>query len=179
MHESRPDRRRRGCWARYDERERWRVGGENGWCHAGFTNNLLEVCVHRFVTYPFLSVLTLLSIDGAALFYTTPQPSTLSLLRQYVLHFLFMPPPPPPDSPPLKYPFPFAHRPNTLDRDKIMAPAGWDTWGKIAVLRDGFDAAKWGEAWEKDLDADAGATVPGGAKDMFKSLVGEDRGSKV
>lgn len=60
-----------------------------------------------------------------------------------------------------------------------MAPAGWDTWGKIAVLRDGFDAAKWGEAWERDLDADAGATVPGGAKDMFKSLVGEDRGSKV
>lgn len=60
-----------------------------------------------------------------------------------------------------------------------MAPAGWDTWGKIAILRDGFDASKWGEAWEKDLDAGPDTTVPGGAKDMFKALVGEDRGSKV
>lgn len=60
-----------------------------------------------------------------------------------------------------------------------MAPAGWDTWGKIAILRDGFDANKWGEAWERDLDADSDTTAPGGAKDMFKALVGEDRGSKV
>lgn len=119
-------------------------------------------------------------VDGAALFYTTPQPSTLSILRQYVLHFLFAPPPPPADLPPLKYPFSFPHRPNTLDRDRIIAPAGWDSWGKIGVLRDGFDAAKWGEAWERDIDAPSGTlSVPGGARDMFKGLVGEDRGAKV
>lgn len=118
--------------------------------------------------------------DGAALFYTTPQPATLAVLRQYVLHFLFTPPPPVADSPPHKYPFPFSHRPNTLDRDRIIAPAGWDSWGKIAVLRDGFDAEKWGEAWEKDLDHDTGGgrastTVGGGAREMYKSLIGDVR----
>lgn len=88
--------------------------------------------------------------------------------------------PPPSDSPPPKYPFPFSHRPNTLDRDRIIAPAGWDSWGKIAILRDGFDAAKWGDSWEKDLDAPEGAPiVSGGAKELFRSLVGEDRGTKV
>lgn len=120
-----------------------------------------------------------ITVDGAALFYTTPQPATLATLRQYTLHLLFAPGPHPADSPPLKYPFPFAYRPNTLDRDRIVVPAGWDSWGKIAVLRDGFDAAKWGEAWEKDLDADKGVLATGGARQMFKALVGEDRGSKV
>jgi len=128
----------------------------------------------------FLIKHSLSFLDGAALFYTTPQPATLSILRQYVLHVLFMPPPPPPDSPPPKYAFPFLHRPNTLDRDRIIAPAGWDSWGKIAILRDGFDAAKWGDAWEKGLDALAEIpNVSGGAKELFKTLVGEDRGTKV
>ncbi len=54
--------------------------------------------------------------------------------------------------------FPFAHKPNTLDRDRIVVPAGWDSWGKIGVLRDGFDAKMWGEAWERDLEAEEGQT---------------------
>ena len=53
---------------------------------------------------------------------------------------------------PPRNPFPFQHKPNALDRDKIVIPAGWDSWGKIAVLREGFDAKLWGEAWENDLD---------------------------
>ncbi|KAF9516836.1 hypothetical protein BS47DRAFT_608424 [Hydnum rufescens UP504] len=114
---------------------------------------------------------------GAALFYTTPQPATLSYLRQYVLHFLFMPPPPPPDFTPLKYPFPFTHRPNILDRDRIMVPAGWDSWSKIAILRDGFEASRWAEAWEKDIE---NKNAPaGGARDLFRSLVGHQQGPKV
>ena len=31
-------------------------------------------------------------------------------------------------------PFPFMHKPNTLDRDRIVVPAGWDSWGKIVVI---------------------------------------------
>ena len=49
---------------------------------------------------------------------------------------------------PHKNPFPFNTRPNTLDRDRIVVPAGWDSWGKIGVLRDGFDAQRRGEAKE-------------------------------
>ncbi len=36
--------------------------------------------------------------DGASLFYTTPQPTTLNVLRQYALHALFVPPAPAPDA---------------------------------------------------------------------------------
>ena len=100
-------------------------------------------------------------VDGAALFYTTPVPANLQVLRQYVLHLLFMPPAPSPGmvtstevQAPVRKIFPFSHKPNTLDRDRIVVPAGWDSWGKIAVLRDGFDAKMWGEAWERDLEAD-------------------------
>ncbi|TCD69233.1 hypothetical protein EIP91_008336 [Steccherinum ochraceum] len=114
---------------------------------------------------------------GAGLFYTTPLPHTLQVLRQYALHMLFMPPAPSPamagsEAPaPTRNPFPFLHKPNTLDRDRIVIPSGWDSWGKISVLRDGFDAKAWGEAWERDLEQTENepAEEPG-AKKMFASL---------
>jgi len=120
---------------------------------------------------------------GAALSYTTQQPRTLSILRQYALHLLLTPSTPSPvigstEPPaPSRNPFPFLHRPNTLDRDRVLVPTGWDSWGKIAVLRDGFDAKVWGEAWERDLDPD---TSDGGigAKEMFLTLVGADESVK-
>jgi len=121
--------------------------------------------------------------DGASLFYTTPSPATLQVLRQYALHLLFMPQAPlsttastseTPAS--VRNPFPFQHKPNTLDRDHIVVPAGWDSWGKITVLRDGFDAKLWGEAWVQDLEAednDEGS----GAKGLYATLV-PDQGPK-
>jgi dynein light intermediate chain 1, cytosolic len=126
------------------------------------------------------------SKDGAGLFYTTPQPTTLQVLRQYTLHLLFVAPAPPPgistgtEAPtPARNPFPFQHRTNTLDRDRIVVPAGWDSWGKIAVLRDGFDAKAWGDAWERDIDKDSSDTMgESGAKALYTSLV-PDQGVKV
>jgi dynein light intermediate chain 1 len=53
----------------------------------------------------------------------------------------------------MRNPFPFVHKSNTLDCDRIIVPAGWDSWGQIAVLRDGN---AWGEAWERDLSSDPG-----------------------
>ena len=80
---------------------------------------------------------------------------------------------------PPRNPFPFQHRTNTLDRDRIVVPAGWDSWGKIAVLREGFDAKSWGEAWERDVDMNATDTVgTSGAKALYSSLV-PDQGTKV
>jgi dynein light intermediate chain 1, cytosolic len=124
--------------------------------------------------------------DGAGLFYTTPQPATLNVLRQYALHTLFIPPAPAPDgaldgaAAPARNPFPFLHKPNTLDRDRVVVPAGWDSWGKIAVLGDGFDAKAWGEAWEHDLsfesDVDGGSGV--GARKQYAMLV-PDQGPKA
>ncbi|KAK1223342.1 hypothetical protein PQX77_013819 [Marasmius sp. AFHP31] len=119
---------------------------------------------------------------GASLFYTTPLPQTLQVLRQYVLHALFVPPAPSPaiqagtEPPaPVRNPFPFNEKPNTLDRDRVVVPAGWDSWGKITVLRE-FEPKTWGEAWEYDLESDAeGDGV--GAKRMFSALV-PDQGPK-
>lgn len=84
---------------------------------------------------------------------------------------------------PHRNPFPFAQKPNILDRDRILVPAGWDSWGKISVMRDIFDAKAWGEAWDKDLDDanDGPDAVHGsepGAKSMFSEIV-PDRGLKV
>ncbi|EJD53972.1 DLIC-domain-containing protein [Auricularia subglabra TFB-10046 SS5] len=120
---------------------------------------------------------------GAGLFYTTQQPTTLQTLRQYALHLLFAPPAPSLGAgaggepvAPTRNSFPFTHRPNTLDRDRILVPAGWDSWGKIAVLRDGFEAVRWGDAWELDLDALE--PPPTGAAAMFRDIVGPDRSAK-
>ncbi|EGO02101.1 hypothetical protein SERLA73DRAFT_177841 [Serpula lacrymans var. lacrymans S7.3] len=122
---------------------------------------------------------------GAALFYTTPLPATLQVLRQYTLHLLFTPAAPSPglsagmEAPtPIRNPFPFSHKPNTLDRDRIVVPAGWDSWGKIAVLREGFEAKTWGEAWEQDFEAEDPENVeePGAVK-MYSLLV-SDQGAK-
>ena len=129
--------------------------------------------------------LSILVTDGVGLFYTTPQPTTLNVLRQYALHTLFVPPAPAPDgaldgaAASARNAFPFSHKPNTLDRDRIVVPAGWDSWGKIAVLRDGFDAKAWGEAWENDLESgvDSGGSEAG-ARKQYAALV-EDQGPKA
>ncbi|ODN99291.1 hypothetical protein I350_07456 [Cryptococcus amylolentus CBS 6273] len=100
---------------------------------------------------------------GAALFYTAPtQPTTYALLKSYLLHRLYTVPPPlnpPPTSPnTVSAPaivgstkFPFNHRANVLDRDAVMVPSGWDSWGKINVLRDGFDPALVEKGWKVSL----------------------------
>lgn len=47
------------------------------------------------------------------------------------------------------------------------------------VLRDGFEAKLWGEAWEKDLEHDANlAGDESRAKKLFRALV-PDQGAKV
>lgn len=123
---------------------------------------------------------------GAALFYTTQNPATLHHLRQYLLHMLFVPPAPlgitsgEPIAP-HRNPFPFSEKPNTLDRDRIIVPIGWDSWGKIAVLREGFDAKTWNEAWDNDLEAGANVSDVKGSEPSAQALYADlvpDRGVK-
>jgi dynein light intermediate chain 1 len=60
-----------------------------------------------------------------------------------------------------------------------VVPAGWDSWGKIVVLRDGFEAKTWGEAWERDLESDNNLSEDQpGAKRLFGALVA-NQGVKV
>ncbi|KAI1162088.1 dynein light intermediate chain-domain-containing protein [Nemania serpens] len=41
---------------------------------------------------------------------------------------------------------------NVIDRDKIVVPPNWDSWGKIRVLRDGFDVESVSEGWSIDIN---------------------------
>jgi len=41
---------------------------------------------------------------------------------------------------------------NVIDRDKILVLPNWDSWGKIRVLRDGFDVEAVSNGWAVDLD---------------------------
>ena len=116
--------------------------------------------------------------DGASLFYTSKDNESLSILRQHALHLLFIPPPPSSDAGISRNPFPFVHKPNALDRDRINIPTGWDSWGKIGILREGFESRTWGDAWEYDLDSQTDEN-PSGAKVLFKKLVGDDEKIKV
>ncbi|KAL1622685.1 hypothetical protein SLS56_008610 [Neofusicoccum ribis] len=42
---------------------------------------------------------------------------------------------------------------NVIDRDRVLVPPNWDSWGKIRVLRDGFDAEGVSQAWSVDIQA--------------------------
>ncbi|WRT63175.1 uncharacterized protein IL334_000078 [Kwoniella shivajii] len=106
---------------------------------------------------------------GASLFYTaSTQPTTYTLLRSYLLHRLYTLPPSLSASTSTtsniesstqhvaSARFPFPHRANVLDRDAVMVPSGWDSRGKINVLREGFDPTRICKAFENSLKAFSG-----------------------
>ncbi|KUJ09858.1 uncharacterized protein LY89DRAFT_788095 [Mollisia scopiformis] len=41
---------------------------------------------------------------------------------------------------------------NVIDRDKVLVPPNWDSWGKIRVLRDGFDVEAINGGWSLDIE---------------------------
>jgi dynein light intermediate chain 1 len=41
---------------------------------------------------------------------------------------------------------------NVIDRDKVVVPPNWDSWGKIRVLREGFNVEGVSQAWSLDID---------------------------
>jgi dynein light intermediate chain 1 len=40
---------------------------------------------------------------------------------------------------------------NVIDRDKILVPANWDSWGKIRIIREGFDMEGVGTGWSIEI----------------------------
>lgn len=40
---------------------------------------------------------------------------------------------------------------NIIDRDKILVPPNWDSWGKIRILKDGFDPEAVASAWSVEI----------------------------
>lgn len=129
---------------------------------------------------------------GAALFYTAPtQPHTYTLLREYLFHRLYTVPPPLTSSgsdsasgatAPLPARFPFPHRANVLDRDAVMVPSGWDSWGKITILREPFDPARLAKAWDVSAVRAAAAASGSASGSGAGTLAGgadEDEGESI
>ncbi|KAL7009331.1 hypothetical protein EMMF5_000961 [Cystobasidiomycetes sp. EMM_F5] len=100
---------------------------------------------------------------GASLFFTSQrQPQTFVRLRAYVLHRLFLPfqsanilsASMGHDTRSMSsaaQSFPFQYRANVLDREQIMVPTGWDTWGKIKILREETDLPAMHQGWGHDM----------------------------
>ena len=84
--------------------------------------------------------------------YTTPEPTTLNVLYQCALNILFVPPAPAPNdvldgtAAPVRNPFPFIDMWKILVHNSVVVQAGWDNWGKIAILLDGFCVKVWGKS---------------------------------
>ncbi|KAN0060831.1 hypothetical protein ACQY0O_007490 [Thecaphora frezii] len=115
---------------------------------------------------------------GAALFFTShTRPQSFDILRSYLLHRLFTPhhsanaaalgsaqpggngngDAPATGAATLgaaggSTEFRFPYRAITTDRDTLLVPSGWDSWGKIRALRDGFDCKGMGRGWEYDCE---------------------------
>ena len=84
---------------------------------------------------------------------TDQHSSVLHDCIRYTMHTLFVLPAPTPYARERNYtstqPFPSSHKPNTLDRDGICRSRPTEqlgNWGRIAILRDGFDEKTWGKA---------------------------------
>ncbi|KAF9585958.1 hypothetical protein BGW38_010773 [Lunasporangiospora selenospora] len=111
---------------------------------------------------------------GAGLFYTSiHHPHTFANLRQYLLHRLLGSPVSSSGpnaihlNPNLASPlasFPFKKRAQVVERDQVMVPSGWDSFGKIKVLRPGFDCEGLVNGWESDQEAPSGGATEAEAK---------------
>lgn len=56
-----------------------------------------------------------------------------------------------------------------VERDTVLVPAGWDSWGKIRVLREGFDCEGASTEWDDDLDEDG--EKEGGARKVYEEVI--------
>ncbi|KAI7876776.1 dynein light intermediate chain-domain-containing protein [Mucor mucedo] len=102
---------------------------------------------------------------GAALFYTsTLHPHTYHHLREYILHRVLTTP---------TKSYPFHIKAQVIERDTVFVPSGWDSWGKIKVLREGFDCESVSDGWDADMDALGDRQSPGtsGARGAYEESI--------
>jgi len=60
------------------------------------------------------------------------------------------------------------------DRDRVLVPPGWDSWGKIRVLRPDFDIERYATQWSVDIDA-APDSTPSEQADIVREYEDEIR----
>ncbi|KAI3326883.1 dynein light intermediate chain-domain-containing protein [Xylariaceae sp. AK1471] len=68
---------------------------------------------------------------------------------------------------------------NVIDRDKIVVPPNWDSWGKIRVLRDGFDVESVSEGWSIDFNQPSTTGKPQAINGMGEGETYEANGASA
>lgn len=55
----------------------------------------------------------------------------------------------------------------------MLVPSGWDSWGKIKILKEGFDCENVSEGWDVDMDAVIDRQKPGnaGARGTYEEAI--------
>ncbi|KAF9975450.1 hypothetical protein BGZ73_000903 [Actinomortierella ambigua] len=143
-------------------------------------NHIEREMAYKEETFDYIqqSLRTICLKYGASLFYTSIHyPHTFANLRQYLLHRLLTPSslsnaPQTPSS------FPFKKRAQVVERDQVMVPAGWDSFGKIKVLRSGFDCEGLVQGWDLNLDPKTAADAANnsaepamGARQVYEEVI--------
>lgn len=64
---------------------------------------------------------------------------------------------------------------NVIDRDKVVVPPNWDSWGKIRVLRDGFDVEQVSEGWSVDIAQEDDEESTHGAVALYEETIQDPR----
>lgn len=64
---------------------------------------------------------------------------------------------------------------NVIDRDKVVVPPNWDSWGKIRVLRDGFDVEQVSDGWSTDISQDEDDEASDGAVALYEETIQDPR----
>ncbi|KAH6605274.1 hypothetical protein Trco_006981 [Trichoderma cornu-damae] len=108
-----------------------------GWKEPDFDAVLQNLRTHLIV-----------DLDGASLIYTSQ--STISQLPTLIHSTLGITS--------LLKRQPLKH--NVIDRDKIVVPPNWDSWGKIRVLGGSIDTEKVSQYWSEDIKLPLGAAPP-------------------
>lgn len=64
-----------------------------------------------------------------------------------------------------------------IDRDKVLVPPQWDSWGKIRVLREGFDVEGIHSGWSVDISPSSGnqSDVEGGAVELYEGVIKDSK----
>lgn len=62
-----------------------------------------------------------------------------------------------------------------IERDVALVPSGWDSWGKLRVLREGFDCEAVNDGWDTDMDAVTDRQQPGahGSRGIYEEVISD------
>ncbi|KTW29251.1 hypothetical protein T552_01206 [Pneumocystis carinii B80] len=116
---------------------------------------------------------TILMKHGGALYYTSDlYPNTLDNLLYSILDCFSLSPQTYMDvnSPP---------KANVIDGNQIFVPPGWDSWGKIRIIRDSFDVEKVANAWDSDLNLNADNNETLNSKKIFEEMIVDSRKNDI